>query len=1048
MINWEILGIAPTADKSAIKKAYRSRLAETNPEDKPEEFMALRQTYEEALEYAMEAGELAVARGKEDFPDGETETREDLLPAVHPACGWTRRLQDLYRSFSRRIQPENWSELAADPICTRIDTAADVQDALLRFLMEWWFVPDEAIRALDEVFHFEEKKEYLDTRYPKEFVDAILMTPLHRQGGGLEYHLFEGAPDADYDGFINLYYTLTGLVGRRENEEAWNCLEEMSRMGIYHPYLHVERAKLYLSEEKPELAAAEIEAVYPAFDTSAAICCMAGEVSLVEDDFSAAAERFTRALDAQEDSRWAKTGLAEACLGLKQFEDAQKWIDEVLIEDRYSPRGLALEDAIQQERRGHLEEKSACGDASDQERLDLSVIYIDQGQFREACQLLENFICTEKKDEAERLHYLATAQLSLEEQEKARENFRRAAEILQEILSVTSDPEEKEKQETNLARTIVMESVCLEELDQPEEALAAVTNVTIDYPELNVPFCRKAELHYELGQFQEAVDAADSSIALDDTFHLPYRIRANAFYELGHYNDAYEDCCQCIALYGGDIEAFFCKINILIEVGEFDAAFEELDELEEQVQGTQITFLRGKAFEASGNLEKARLTYRQVLDDAADKDREIYPAAEVKSTAGVYFRLTQVCRTLYQGVPVSPHQKECMEVLREGVRKHPADLDLLSDLAGELYIQSHHRDAQRFYERIAELDPSPLRYAHLAGNEIQMDQFDSALYHVQQALEMDPELIYGHILLGAVHTCRENYEEAMSHLNHAEELAACSDLPWPRILQDKSMIFARQGNIPQAIACLEENYRLYQKPDDFSAIMEMYRNTGRYEEAVEMGLAWLKEHPKDDRTFVLDEIKLSAICLGEESLLQACSDADSRVYDRNLYLGRYHMFRNPQDKDTLQQALQYLLEAEKGDPSSIHNLLQIATVYLKLEEDQMAREYAEKVLAQIPADFMDSGYQRSYYLARSSEALAILGRYEEAEARIQLALTGRKCDFCQYGGCIDAYCALVYMCLIRGDEAGAAKYQQEGLAYSPYDFDLLQYPKFFMKKEV
>ena len=49
MTYWDILGIQPTDDMTVIKKAYRHLLAETNPEDKPEEFMALRRAYEDAM---------------------------------------------------------------------------------------------------------------------------------------------------------------------------------------------------------------------------------------------------------------------------------------------------------------------------------------------------------------------------------------------------------------------------------------------------------------------------------------------------------------------------------------------------------------------------------------------------------------------------------------------------------------------------------------------------------------------------------------------------------------------------------------------------------------------------------------------------------------------------------------------------------------------------------------------------------------------------------------------------------------------------------------
>jgi hypothetical protein len=51
-MSWFILGIEPTKDKKAITNAYRQKLRQTNPEDKPEEFKALRTAYEEALAFA------------------------------------------------------------------------------------------------------------------------------------------------------------------------------------------------------------------------------------------------------------------------------------------------------------------------------------------------------------------------------------------------------------------------------------------------------------------------------------------------------------------------------------------------------------------------------------------------------------------------------------------------------------------------------------------------------------------------------------------------------------------------------------------------------------------------------------------------------------------------------------------------------------------------------------------------------------------------------------------------------------------------------------
>ena len=49
---WDILGLAPTKDLGAIRRAYCRRSAQYNPEDHPEEFLAVRQAYEQATAYA------------------------------------------------------------------------------------------------------------------------------------------------------------------------------------------------------------------------------------------------------------------------------------------------------------------------------------------------------------------------------------------------------------------------------------------------------------------------------------------------------------------------------------------------------------------------------------------------------------------------------------------------------------------------------------------------------------------------------------------------------------------------------------------------------------------------------------------------------------------------------------------------------------------------------------------------------------------------------------------------------------------------------------
>lgn len=49
---WNILGIEPTTDKKAIRKAYAAKTKEIHPEDAPEEFKQLHEAYQAALGYA------------------------------------------------------------------------------------------------------------------------------------------------------------------------------------------------------------------------------------------------------------------------------------------------------------------------------------------------------------------------------------------------------------------------------------------------------------------------------------------------------------------------------------------------------------------------------------------------------------------------------------------------------------------------------------------------------------------------------------------------------------------------------------------------------------------------------------------------------------------------------------------------------------------------------------------------------------------------------------------------------------------------------------
>lgn len=70
---WEILGISPTTDKKAIKKAYSIKSASCHPEDSPEAFEQLHNAYITALKAAAIIASVTGASGSSPAPDSPQE---------------------------------------------------------------------------------------------------------------------------------------------------------------------------------------------------------------------------------------------------------------------------------------------------------------------------------------------------------------------------------------------------------------------------------------------------------------------------------------------------------------------------------------------------------------------------------------------------------------------------------------------------------------------------------------------------------------------------------------------------------------------------------------------------------------------------------------------------------------------------------------------------------------------------------------------------------------------------------------------------------------
>lgn len=84
---WQLLGIAPTSDLRAVKRAYAAKLKVTSPERDPTGYMQLRDAYEAAKIYAEQqrfAEEIEASQGAPEGNDTAADVRSEPVPEVEP----------------------------------------------------------------------------------------------------------------------------------------------------------------------------------------------------------------------------------------------------------------------------------------------------------------------------------------------------------------------------------------------------------------------------------------------------------------------------------------------------------------------------------------------------------------------------------------------------------------------------------------------------------------------------------------------------------------------------------------------------------------------------------------------------------------------------------------------------------------------------------------------------------------------------------------------------------------------------------------------------
>lgn len=235
---FRVLGIEETREENEIKQAYLQKLKTTNPEDDPEGFKRLRKAYEEAVAFARRPEQ-------EEQPEQEQQQIDDT-----PSGQWVSRAVKIYGRLSSRMDLEEWKHLFEDEIFLSLDGEDECREKLLVFLMNHIFLPTTVWKLLDEKLQICNLQDKLKEKFPGEFIRYLVYKC--RNGENMDFTLFQGADDADYDGFLNLYNQGWRMLENDDIGGAQEAVEQAEQLEIGHPAMQLLLANIRLKQNQKE----------------------------------------------------------------------------------------------------------------------------------------------------------------------------------------------------------------------------------------------------------------------------------------------------------------------------------------------------------------------------------------------------------------------------------------------------------------------------------------------------------------------------------------------------------------------------------------------------------------------------------------------------------------------------------------------------------------------------------------------------------------------------------------------------------------------------
>ena len=1027
MTIWQILGIDQTKDEKQITQAYREKLSETNPEDKPEEFKLLRSAYEEALSYARMTDEISHA---------DDEINE-----------WLKDLQDLYDDFAKRKDVDRWEELLSREVCQSISGHMRIENELLVFLMDQYFIGHNVWLCMDRHFSFLDRREELYEKYPREFIDRVVINGI-LYPDILPMMLFDPGTDGD-----ECHKYLDAYLAIRMEESGKDVVEQLCALKESHPYGDALVCCWKIRFEDPSYID-ELKKIVEAYPEDLNLAMMLAREYFNAGDLEKAQDICQQQLVRYRDDLSLKDLCAEVLGAAGKYSEAVKQINEMMrlakgdnrLLNSLDERRKKINESLILQQEAQLKERP-----DDQQlKIDLCWSYIENGKDEEGIALFET-IDSEKADQFNYYNLMSSMAYSSKDYEKGIGALKKLIEVIDSLDDDSEENITRKKRKGEMYGRIAY----FAHLTGDDEATDRAYEKALEFS------ANKADVLTSMTQMSLMKD--DYEKAKENALRLnkenpgsaySMALLAYAHFYLHEDQEAFDVISRAIDADGRDLSFYILKIRILIRNNAFDAAQEIIDYLDScgLSEDVSVLYVKGLMAERKENdKEKAKGFYRRSVEQIEGIE------GGYEFTDDLYYRLLCLEGEILNGNEAADRET-MMKLAEKGLAARPSNKDLLEYKAWLLMKGKQYDDSLKIYLDLAkdenhsgyidsqigyisfqdlEHKAKESRDAYLKALEkghndgahyyigmceMYMGHPDEAEEHFLALQKEEPDGIDSYLRLTYVYEMKNELDKALENADKLIDLIKDRKDDQSRYYLRKVQILRRMKEPEKAVEVVKyimDRYDYHGK----KMIFDIYMQFGMMKEATKQLHTWKWNGDYYDGSVSMN------ILQGNYRKARQILDSHGGQIERVRCLVLYHLLEMEaedfiKEEKYLDRWLNPEGEKKDVDLSQVTGHLSYCAFHQKDEEKQ--HRYAQMSLKKLDEQLEEYSLYKTLYLTRKVRVLALLGRRKEAE---ELAEKIRKlplCSHCPYHSCKDLDAFEMEMAEIFGDEEKALALAEEG----------------------